>query len=64
MDEFDEIEADVFRRASNCQIHTSAKHADRSEYRRASGFEAVIGYLYITGQNDRLASFLDKSFEE
>ena len=64
MDEFDEIEADVFRRARNCQIQTSAKHADRSEYRRASGFEAVIGYLYITGQNDRLSSFLDKSFEE
>ena len=64
MEEFDEIEADVFRRARNCQIQTSAKHADRSEYRRASGFEAVLGYLYITGQNDRLSSFLEKSFEE
>ena len=64
LDQFDEIEADVFRRARNCQIQTSAKHADRSEYRRASGFEAVLGYLYITGQNDRLSRFLDKSFEE
>ena len=64
MEEFDEIEADVFRRARNCQIQTSAKHADRSEYRRASGFEAVLGYLYITGQNNRLSSFLEKSFEE
>lgn len=61
---FDEIEADVFRRARNCQIQTSAKHADRSEYRRASGFEAVLGYLYLTGQNDRLSSFLETSFEE
>ena len=64
LDQFDEIETDVFRRARNCQIQTSAKHADRSEYRRASGFEAVLGYLYITGQNDRLFSFLEKSFEE
>ena len=64
MSEFDEVEADVFRRARNCQIQTSAKHADRSEYRRASGFEAVLGYLYMTGQNDRLSSFLEKSFEE
>ena len=64
METFDEIEADVFRRARNCQIQTSAKHADRSEYRRASGFEAVLGYLYMTGQNDRLSSFLEKSFEE
>ena len=64
LDQFDEIEADVFRRARNCQIQTSAKHADRSEYRRASGFEAVLGYLYLTGQNDRLSSYLEKSFEE
>ena len=64
METFDEIEADVFRRARNCQIQTSAKHADRSEYRRASGFEAVLGYLYITGNNARLFSFLEKSFEE
>ncbi len=64
METFDEVEADVFRRARNCQIQTSAKHADRSEYRRASGFEAVLGYLYITGNNARLFSFLEKSFEE
>ena len=64
MSEFDEVEADVFRRARNCQIQTSAKHADRSEYRRASGFEAVLGYLYMTGKNDRISSFLEKSFEE
>lgn len=61
---FDEVEADVFRRARNCHIQTSAKHADRSEYRRASGFEAVLGYLYITGNNERLFSFLEKCFEE
>ncbi len=64
MDDFDEIEADVFRRARNCHIQTSAKHADRSEYRRASGFEAVLGFLYITGNNKRLQEFLEKSFEE
>jgi ribonuclease-3 family protein len=61
---FDEVEADVFRRARNCHIQTSAKHADKSEYRRASGFEAVLGYLYITGNNERLFNFLEKCFEE
>jgi ribonuclease-3 family protein len=61
---FDEVEEDVFRRARNCHIQTSAKHADRSEYRRASGFEAVLGYLYITGNNERLFNFLEKCFEE
>ena len=62
--EFDEVEADVFRRARNCQIQTSAKHADRSEYRRASGFEAVLGFHYITGNNQRLFYILEKCFEE
>lgn len=61
---FDETEADIFRRARNCQIQTSAKHAEKGEYRKASGFEAVIGYLYVTGKNERLFSFLEKSFEE
>ena len=54
-----EIESDIFRRARNARIHTSAKHAEMSEYRRASGFEAVIGYLYLTGQTDRIVELLE-----
>lgn len=60
---FDEREADIFRRARNCHIQTSAKHAERAEYRRASGLEAVIGYLYITGKTERLQTILDKTTE-
>lgn len=63
-EEFDEVEADIFRRARNCQIQTSAKHAERGEYRKASGFEAVIGYLFVTANSERLFHFLEKSFEE
>lgn len=50
-----EIECDIFRRARNAKIHTSAKHAEMSEYRRASGFEAVLGFLYLTGKTERIA---------
>lgn len=64
IDTFDEIEGDVFRRARNCRVQTSAKHAEMSEYRRASGFEAVLGYLYLTGNADRLEQLLNISFEE
>ena len=60
---FDEVEQDIFRRARNCKIQTSAKHADMSEYRRASGLEAVLGYLYLTGNEERLNLFLSKCFE-
>lgn len=64
MSEFDENEQDIFRRARNCKVQTSAKHAEMSEYRRASGFEAVIGYLYLTGNNERLNRFLSRCFED
>ena len=61
---FSEREADIFRRARNCHIQTSAKHAERAEYRRASGLEAVFGFLYLTGQTERLARFLGMAAEE
>lgn len=61
---FDEDEADLFRRARNCHVQTSAKHAEMSEYRKASGFEAVLGLLYLTGETERLIRFLEISLEE
>lgn len=61
---FNEAEQDVFRRARNCKVQTSAKHAQMSEYRRASGFEAVLGYLYLIGDNERLDKFLSVCFED
>ena len=61
---FDEDEQDIFRRARNCKVQTSAKHAEMSEYRRASGFEAVLGYLYLVGNTQRLEQFLSVCFED
>lgn len=61
---FDEDEQDIFRRARNCKVQTSAKHAEMSEYRRASGFEAVLGFLYLVGNTSRLEYFLSVCFED
>lgn len=61
---FDETEQDIFRRARNCKIQTSAKHAEPAEYRRASGFEAVLGFLYLTGNTERLQHFLSVCYED
>lgn len=58
IDKMTPTEADLFRRARNCRIHTSAKHAEIGEYRYASGYEAVLGYLYLTGKTERLLEFL------
>lgn len=61
---FDEVEADVFRRARNCKVQTSAKHAALAEYHRASGLEAVIGYLYLTGNTERLEFILSRCCDD
>jgi len=50
----------VFKRARNAKKTTKAKHASISEYNDATGFEAVLGYLYLVGDNDRLNFLLNK----
>lgn len=56
-----EEELGVFKRARNAKIHNYPAHATQAEYREASGFEAVIGYLYLTGQSDRLGELLGEN---
>ena len=51
---FTEEETDVFRRARNAKKGTRPKHADVAEYNNATGLEAVFGYLYLTGNIDRI----------
>ena len=50
---FTEEEWSVYRRGKNSKPHTSAKNASLADYLKATGFEAVIGYLYLTGRMDR-----------
>ncbi len=49
-----EEEADVFRRGRNAKKPTKSKNASVGEYVRSTGFEALIGYLYLTGQTKRM----------
>lgn len=51
---FTEEENDVFRRGRNAKKPTKSKNAAPGEYNRSTGLEAVIGYLYLIGANDRL----------
>lgn len=43
-----------YRRGRNSKSHTSAKNADITTYRIATGFESLMGYLHLTGQQERL----------
>ena len=49
-----EEEADIFRRGRNAKKPTKSKNATAGEYARSTGFEALIGYLYLTGQAERI----------
>jgi ribonuclease-3 family protein len=59
-----EQEKDIARRARNTHIHTKAKNFSFNEYIHATALEAVFGYLYLSGQDERLNEFLNKSLEE
>ncbi|MCI8557405.1 MAG: ribonuclease III [Lachnospiraceae bacterium] len=59
-----EEELHVFRRGRNANSPTMAKHATMSEYRRATGFEALMGYLYLEGRTERLLELVKLGLEE
>ena len=51
---FTEEEAAVYHRGRNAKAATHAKNASIQDYRRATGLEAVFGYLYLQGKMDRI----------
>ncbi len=58
--ELTEEEKAVYRRGKNTKPHTTAKNASVSDYLKATGFEAVLGYLYLTDQLDRALELVKK----
>ena len=53
-----EKEKDVLRRGRNTKTNTVSKNASLADYKKSTAFEAVIGYLYLSGQKDRLNEIL------
>lgn len=53
-----EEEMGIFKRGRNAKSFTMAKNASMSDYRRATGFEALMGYLYLTEQWDRMLELI------
>lgn len=58
-----EEEEAVYKRGRNAKSPTVPKNADVRDYRMATGFEALIGYLYLTGNKERLEFIFNKSIE-
>ncbi|MBQ6998234.1 MAG: Mini-ribonuclease 3 [Clostridia bacterium] len=62
-DVFTEEEQSVYKRGRNAHSHTSAKNADIVDYRHATGFEALLGYLYLKKNSARLDEILNMAYE-
>lgn len=60
-DELSEEEKDIVRRGRNAENHHLPKNCNVQEYMYATAYEALIGYLYLTKQNERLKNILEKS---
>lgn len=61
-DSLTEEELSVYRRGRNAKSPTMAKNASMSDYRKATGFEALMGYLYLKGEQKRLIDLVHQGF--
>ncbi|MBP3433674.1 MAG: ribonuclease III [Clostridia bacterium] len=61
---FTEREEEIYRRGRNAKKATKSKHATPAEYNRSTGFEAVLGYLYLTGDQARIEELLSLTDED
>ena len=55
-----DFEKDIARRARNTKMNTVSKNAPLADYKKSTSFEAIIGYLYLTNNFDRIKYFFDK----
>ena len=63
-EELTEEELAVYKRGRNAKAVTRAKNATMSEYRRATGFEALMGYLYLKGDIERMIELIHLAVEK
>lgn len=62
-DRLTEEEESIYKRGRNAKSYTSAKNASISDYRRATGFEALMGYLYMSGNYERMCGLIKEALD-
>lgn len=62
MSKLSEDEVSIVKRGRNAKSGSSAKNADIIDYRHATAFEALIGYLYLNGKEERIAEIMQQAF--
>ena len=63
MEQLTEAEVTIYKRGRNAKSYTSAKNASINDYRRATGFETLIGWLYLKGEFERMTELIRLGFE-
>jgi len=63
MEELSPEEEKIYKRGRNAKSASMAKHATMIDYRMATGFEALIGYLFLTEQYSRMVELVGKGLE-
>ncbi|MDR0880421.1 MAG: Mini-ribonuclease 3 [Clostridioides sp.] len=58
-----EEELRIFKRGRNQKPHTFPKNGSIIDYKHATGFEALVGYLYLAGRQDRLNEIISRGIE-
>lgn len=59
-----EEEKSIFKRGRNAKSYTSAKNATKIDYRKATGYEALLGYLYLEDKMDRVLELISEGLEK
>ena len=60
IENLDEEELSIFKRARNSKSGSTPKNADLIEYKWATGFEALVGFLYLSEKSERLNYIFEK----
>lgn len=63
-EELTQEEEAVYHRGRNAKSYTSAKNASVADYRKATGLEALFGYLYLQDRTDRLLVLIQTAFDK
>lgn len=62
-DELSEEEQNIYRRGKNTKTNSTAKNASLSDYRKATGFEALCGYLFLKNDMERVIEIVKRALE-
>lgn len=62
-DTLTEEEQDIYRRSKNTKLHSTAKNASLADYRKATGFEALCGYLFLEDDVERITQLVKQAVD-